>query len=241
VWFKTILFPVALLCWLVAPAPSRAGFIVSLGSPTLSGTVESFTVTLDYEPTTPPSWKLALFAIDVSLSSSKLTNGGKFTAFSFTPAGPFTVGGGTTQWNQSLVFGNSGNAGETDFASNGPAGDVAPNAPGHPYTLGTLSLDLSKAGVSTTDPTLSSLFVKFAPSDLTNFKGTAIGEEYNNDTSTFQEAAVTFATQQQFLATPGGGGGPVVPAPPSLVLAALGGGLLLIARRRRQRVLQRAG
>lgn len=185
---------------------------MSLGPATQSGNVFSFAVTLDF--TADPGFGVVFFGLDVSDSSAALKGGTPpFSAFSFTPAPTLPAG-----WGENIPFGNPTIPFYVEYDT--PTG-INPLAPGT-HVLGTLAVDLDKAGVTAN----LGLFVSIADAL------TSVGGEDPNDPSTFDIFTPRFVNGSQSLVSPAQ---TAVPEPTSLTLFAAAGLVVICARMRRQR------
>lgn len=184
--------------------------VFTLGAPTVSGNIVDFTVSIDFGA--DPNLSMVFFGIDVSPSSPELTGGGTdFSAFSFTPNSPLL-----DDWNLVQDFGSPIAPGTVQYDT-----IFGPLPPGT-YLLGTLSLNLSVAGVGL-DP---ALFVSIEGIN------TEIGAEDEADPSTFDFYPGTFRIGRRNLVPA------AIPEPGTACLALIGGGLMcgLGWRARRPRI-----
>jgi hypothetical protein len=156
---------------------TQAG-IFTLDPVSISGNLASFKLELHYKDT--PTNQMVFLDVDVSQSSSALitnptTHATDFSAFSFTPSSTLT----------SLGAIPNPPAGQFEYQTS-PGTGLAPNAT---YTLGTVTYDVSKFGITPN----SSLVVSIAGIN------TAIGVEQNGLPATFGFAPAFFLVGQQPL------------------------------------------
>jgi hypothetical protein len=215
---KTRALHLAALVWLLSagqPAIASIDAVFSLGTPSVSGTTVSFDVNLDFTASGPDSnLELGFFGLDVSPSSGALTAmGTDFSAFSFTLNSAQFTG----DWGSIKDFGGPVGPGTVQYQS------LFNLLPSGNYQLGTLSVDLSVAGVSL-DP---SLFVSIAGSD------TQFGAQDPTDFTTFTIYPGSFTQDSSRPLVPGPPA--VVPEPTTCPLWLAGGGVLLLQVLRRMR------